>query len=893
MSGVAFAVDQQDPLALAEAAHAFVQTDARGGAELAERAIQLARLTRNPEAEVAALHALGFARHELGDPRAVPTLRSAVRLGERHGLARRAALARRPLSICLAYRGQIAAARRELAAACASLDTHELARTEVFRIALLNITGAAPTTMEGSNRAVETLRQKGDTIWEARVLKNRGLLLAERGDVAAAEADLTRARHLYAGLGASDAAFGAELELARISLARGDLPTSLARLDAIDTSAVSPMNTAELELLRAQALTAGRLTGEARHSLDLAQAIWRRAGIDDHEGRLEVVRLTLLAGDPAQAQMIAQRAQRSFAAQRRPGHHARAVGLAIAASITAGSVRRSSLRAGRAAAEILAAAGWASDALRVRLTVARAAIELGSVRIARHELAACSSLLRHGPIYDRIEAWHVEAAIRLAEDDHTGAQRAARNGLRMLEGHRAAIGASDLRASASSLGSELARLGLRIALTEGGPASQFEWAEALRSSALRLAPVTPPASAELREAMIELRQVGAEIGRAEQSERSTRTLVARQGRLETSIRRLSRHAAGADGRSRLSAQPSSFAAALGDRALVEYVELDGHLIALTLVLGRLTRHELGALGPLAEQLAWLRFALTRLAHLRRGAPQRGTLWAGAAASAAAIGEQLIAPLLPVVGDRELVIVPTGSLHELPWATLPGLRGRALAVSPSASTWLALQTPRRRRHRPKVVLVGGPHLRHVRAEIDAVGALYPGATVLSGRAALAGSVLDALDGATVAHLACHGRFRADSPLFSSLELADGTLNAYELQALRRAPELIVLSACDLAVSGTHAGDELLGFAAALLDMGTRSIIASVVPVPDAAAKRLMLGLHRHLIAGASPGVALARAAVALPMRESAINGFVCLGTSTTFQIPRITPAAERS
>ena len=466
--------------------------------------------------------------------------------------------------------------------------------------------------------------------------------------------------------------------------------------------------------------------------------------------------------------------------------------------------------------------------------------------------------------------------IRLAGGDHSGAQRAARNGLRLLEDHRAVLGASDLRASASSIGSELAALGLRIALTVQGPASQFQWAEALRSSSLRLAPVTPPASAQLREALIELRQVGAEIGRAEQSERSTRTLMARQGRLETSIRRLPGTPPGGTSGYRASTGRRALAAALGDRALVEYVELDGHLIALTLVQGRLTRHELGELELLAEQLGGSASRSARLAHLRLGAPQRGALQAGAAASAAAaLNQQLIAPLAEAIGERELVIVPTGSLHALPWPTLPGLRGRPLVVSPSARHGRRSRTPRRRRR--KVVLVGGPRLRHATAEIGAVNALYPGATVLTGRAAVAGAVLGALDGATVAHLACHGNFRADSPLFSSLKLADGPLNAYELQGLRRTPELIVLSACDLAVSGTHAGDELLGFAAALLDMGTRTIIASVVPVPDAAAKRLMLDLHRHLIAGASPALAVARAAAALPVRESALNGFVCLGT----------------
>ena len=108
----------------------------------------------------------------------------------------------------------------------------------------------------------------------------------------------------------------------------------------------------------------------------------------------------------------------------------------------------------------------------------------------------------------------------------------------------------------------------------------------------------------------------------------------------------------------------------------------------------------------------------------------------------------------------------------------------------------------------------------------------------------------------------GTSAADSPLFSSLELCDGPLNVYELQRLSRAPELIVLSGCDLAVSDTRPGDELLGFAAALIGMGSRTVIASVAPVPDAATKRLMIALHELLLAGESPAAALARAQAAL-------------------------------
>jgi CHAT domain-containing protein len=82
---------------------------------------------------------------------------------------------------------------------------------------------------------------------------------------------------------------------------------------------------------------------------------------------------------------------------------------------------------------------------------------------------------------------------------------------------------------------------------------------------------------------------------------------------------------------------------------------------------------------------------------------------------------------------------------------------------------------------------------------------------------------------------------------------------------------VLSACDLAVSTLHPGDELLGFATALLGMGTRTIVASVVPVPDAAGRRVMLAFHEGLAAGHRPAAALATA-----QKEAAVAGFVCLG-----------------
>src|SRR4051812_49678410 len=70
-------------LAAAEAAHALVQTDPRRAADEAVRALGLARAAGDTEAAAAALHALGFARYELGDPRTIRTLRAAVRIVDR------------------------------------------------------------------------------------------------------------------------------------------------------------------------------------------------------------------------------------------------------------------------------------------------------------------------------------------------------------------------------------------------------------------------------------------------------------------------------------------------------------------------------------------------------------------------------------------------------------------------------------------------------------------------------------------------------------------------------------------------------------------------------------------------------------------------------------------
>ena len=147
-------VCEDDALELAQSAFELVEADASAAASRAADALRLARRQRHPEAEVAALHALSFAQHELGDRRAIRTIRRAVRSGERHGLTRRTALARRRLALDLAGRGAFTEAIRELELARAALDPHEQARSEVFRVGVLWYAGTTTEPLAGTDVAL-------------------------------------------------------------------------------------------------------------------------------------------------------------------------------------------------------------------------------------------------------------------------------------------------------------------------------------------------------------------------------------------------------------------------------------------------------------------------------------------------------------------------------------------------------------------------------------------------------------------------------------------------------------------------------------------------------------------------------------------------------------------
>jgi CHAT domain-containing protein len=162
----------------------------------------------------------------------------------------------------------------------------------------------------------------------------------------------------------------------------------------------------------------------------------------------------------------------------------------------------------------------------------------------------------------------------------------------------------------------------------------------------------------------------------------------------------------------------------------------------------------------------------------------------------------------------------------------------------------------------------------------VGALYPASNMLGPDESTVEGISELFEPASIAHIACHASFQVENPMFSALRLADGDLNVYDMERMRRVPQLVVLSACDSGFSEALPGEELMGLSAALLSMGTRSIVASVGLVPDSNATRsLMTDFHRHTISGRPPSQALSMAQAALqgtPEGYVAAASFVCIG-----------------
>jgi CHAT domain-containing protein len=109
-----------------------------------------------------------------------------------------------------------------------------------------------------------------------------------------------------------------------------------------------------------------------------------------------------------------------------------------------------------------------------------------------------------------------------------------------------------------------------------------------------------------------------------------------------------------------------------------------------------------------------------------------------------------------------------------------------------------------------------------------------------------------------HIATHGLFRRDNPLFSNIRLGDSHLTLLDLYHLPLSAELVTLSGCSTGLNAVVAGDELLGLTRGLLLAGAHGVMVSLWDVNDLSTTKFMQGFYRELHRAPDKAMALRRA-----------------------------------
>jgi CHAT domain-containing protein/tetratricopeptide (TPR) repeat protein len=227
-------------------------------------------------------------------------------------------------------------------------------------------------------------------------------------------------------------------------------------------------------------------------------------------------------------------------------------------------------------------------------------------------------------------------------------------------------------------------------------------------------------------------------------------------------------------------------------------------------------------------------------------------------------QSLIQPLLAEVRTSQLILIPHGVLHLLPFhAFFDGQQyltdSFEIAYAPSASVLrYCLENPDIDGSTPLILGVADELAPMVDEEVRALGALFPDARRLSNAEATRAAFTKAAQKASFIHIATHANFRQDNPMFSSFKLADGYVTALDLFSMNCRTNLVALSACQSGLADVSGSDDLLGLMRGFLYAGARSLLLSLWSVNDESTAALMTEFYKEWQRGLNKARALRQA-----------------------------------
>jgi CHAT domain-containing protein len=302
-----------------------------------------------------------------------------------------------------------------------------------------------------------------------------------------------------------------------------------------------------------------------------------------------------------------------------------------------------------------------------------------------------------------------------------------------------------------------------------------------------------------------------------------------------------------------------------DSLLLEYYAARGMIVVA--VLGH-RRLDIVPLTPVSRVRHLLRLLQFQLAKFRLG-PEYVARFGPSLQRAAGqhlrdLYSELLSPVRDLLDVHRLIIVPHDFLHYVPFHAL-AYGGRhviddfAVTYAPSASVH-HLCTVKSSRAGVGALVMGVPDTGtpHIPEEVAEVAASLPGARVFMGEQATEARLRELGPSSRFVHIATHGLFRYDNPMFSSIQLGTSRLSLFDLYQLDLGAELVTLSGCGTGLGVVEGGDELIGLVRGLLYAGARSALVTLWDVNDRSTASFMQSFYGRLQRGAGRAVALQQA-----------------------------------
>jgi len=326
-----------------------------------------------------------------------------------------------------------------------------------------------------------------------------------------------------------------------------------------------------------------------------------------------------------------------------------------------------------------------------------------------------------------------------------------------------------------------------------------------------------------------------------------------------------------------------------DTAVLEYLELDDRLLIWAITTTSLCLQSVPMrTGALAAEVR----------HFN-GLIQNRDEGPSFRASAKRLYGVLIAPVIKNITVKRLILVPDGSLQNLPFVALLDpdsgaflIEEFALGVAPSLWTFIrALDLDRSgspaKSGRTLVVaasrfsasgLAGLQDLPAARTEALSVANLYSKSELLLDQQSSRAAVLAAIPGARIVHFATHAVISPERPSYSVLLLgntsSDGgneSLSGEDLARIDwRSAKVVFLSACRTGDGLQTANEGPMSLASLLMEAGAQSVVASRWQVNDEGGEEIARGFHARLRSGDDVLSALQHTQISLLRRPGPLH-----------------------